>query len=82
MDAVGGGVKNVIFRKVKLGQVVVYPLSNLQKPVRGLSFQFMVYVYSKRNDQGTKWCIDALLKLKKILRIHKQEDETWKEKKI
>ena len=54
MDAVGRGVKNVIFRKVKLGQVVVYPLSNLQKPVRGLSFQFMVYVYSKRNDQGTK----------------------------
>ena len=73
MDGVGGTVKNVIFRKVKSGQVVIYSTQEFSEAVKTLVPAIhAVYLPENENIIEPKG-IKSSRKIKETLKIHKLE---------
>ena len=75
MDGVGGTVKNVIFRKVKSGQVVIYSTQEFSEAVKTLVPAIhAVYLPENENIIEPKG-IKSSRKIKETLKIHKLEQK-------
>ena len=73
MDGVGGTVKNVIFRKVKSGQVVIYSTQEFSEAAKTLVPAIhAVYLPENENIIEPKG-IKSSRKIKETLKIHKLE---------
>ena len=73
MDGVGGTVKNLIFRKVKSGQVVIYSTQEFSEAVKTLVPAIdVVYLPENENIIEPKG-IKSSRKIKETLKIHKLE---------
>ena len=73
MDGVGGTVKNVIFRKVKSDQVVIYSTQEFSEAVKTLVPAIhAVYLPENENIIEPKG-IKSSRKIKETLKIHKLE---------
>ena len=71
MDGIGGTVKNVIFRKIKSGQVVIYTPLKFTEAVKRLVLSIHAVYLPQSEIIKERDDINAAPKIKETLSLHK-----------